>query len=313
MVQYLAKRIGRSILTLFVIVTLVFCLLRLMPVEGYFANYEKMSEAQIQAGLQAMGLLDPLPVQVGRFWKNALHGDLGVSHIYKVNAPVTQILAQKLPISVQMGVLAMLLSLVLGIPLGLVMGRYKGRWPDKLGTAFIVLIQAVPAAVYFLYIQMYGTTAMGVGLLFDAANWRYWVLPVCSMSLANLAFYAMWLRRYMVDELTRDYIKLARVKGLSSSEIMFKHVLRNAMVPMVQYIPQSILLTVGGSLLMERFFSVPGMGPLLTDAIQRYDLNVVQTLVILYAALGIVGVFLGDVLMMLVDPRITLTGKEAAR
>ena len=77
----------------------------------------------------------------------------------------------------------------------------------------------------------------------------------------------------MVDELTRDYIKLARVKGLSSREIMFKHVLRNAMVPMVQYIPQSILLTVGGSLLMERFFSVPGMGPLLTDAIQRYDLT----------------------------------------
>ena len=313
MVQYLAKRIGRSLLTLFIIVTLVFCLLRLMPVEGYFANYEKMSEAQIQAGLQAMGLLDPLPVQVGRFWRNALHGDLGVSHIYKVNAPVTQILAQKLPISIQMGVLAMLLSLVLGIPLGLIMGQYKGRWPDKLGTALIVLIQAVPAAVYFLYIQMYGTAAVGVGLLFNAANWRYWVLPVCSMSLANLAFYAMWLRRYMVDELTRDYIKLARVKGLSSSEIMFKHVLRNAMVPMVQYIPQSILLTVGGSLLMERFFSVPGMGPLLTDAIQRYDLNVVQTLVILYAVLGIVGVFLGDVLMMVVDPRITLTGKEEAR
>ena len=78
MVQYLAKRIGRSVLTLFIIVTLVFCLLRLMPVEGYFANYEKMSEAQIQAGLQSMGLLDPLPVQVGRFWKNALHGVFSV-------------------------------------------------------------------------------------------------------------------------------------------------------------------------------------------------------------------------------------------
>ena len=99
MLKYLAKRIGRSILTLFVIVTLVFCLLRLMPVEGYFANYEKMTEAQIQAGLQSMGLLDPLPVQVGRFWVNALHGDLGVSHIYKVNASVTSILAKKLPIS----------------------------------------------------------------------------------------------------------------------------------------------------------------------------------------------------------------------
>ena len=155
------------------------------------------------------------------------------------------------------------------------------------------------------------------------SNYSYWgsviqnflkhKAAVVCLSLASIAGYALWTRRYMVDELTRDYIKLARVKGLSSSEIMFKHVLRNAMVPMVQYIPQSILLTVGGSLLMERFFSVPGMGPLLTDAIQRYDLNVVQTLVILYAVLGIVGVFMGDVLMMLVDPRITLTGKEAAR
>ena len=98
MLKYLAKRIGRSILTLFIIVTLVFCLLRLMPVEGYFANYEKMTEAQIQAGLQSMGLLDPLPVQIGRFWVNMLHGDLGVSHIYKVNASVTSILAKKLPL-----------------------------------------------------------------------------------------------------------------------------------------------------------------------------------------------------------------------
>ena len=106
MLKYLAKRIGRSILTLFIIVTLVFCLLRLMPVEGYFANYEKMTEAQIQAGLQSMGLLDPLPVQIGRFWVNMLHGDLGVSHIYKVNASVTSILAKKLPISIQMGVYA---------------------------------------------------------------------------------------------------------------------------------------------------------------------------------------------------------------
>ena len=151
MLKYLAKRIGRSILTLFVIVTLVFCLLRLMPVEGYFANYEKMTEAQIQAGLQSMGLLDPLPVQIGRFWWNALHGDLGVSHIYKVNASVTGILAKKLPISIQMGVYAMLLSLVIGIPMGLFMGRFKSRWPDKIGTAIIVLIQAVPAAVYYLY------------------------------------------------------------------------------------------------------------------------------------------------------------------
>ena len=172
----------------------------------------------------------------------------------------------------------------------------------------------MPSLVSYSLVLVFGSKYLGFPTLYSTRNvGPSSVLPIVCLSLASIAGYALWTRRYMVDELTRDYIKLARVKGLSSSEIMFKHVLRNAMVPMVQYIPQSILLTVGGSLLMERFFSVPGMGPLLTDAIQRYDLNVVQTLVIFYAVLGIAGVFLGDVLMMVIDPRITLTGKEEAR
>ena len=313
MLKYLSKRIGRSILTLFVIVTLVFCLLRLMPVEGYFANYEKMTEAQIQAGLQSMGLLDPLPVQIGRFWWNALHGDLGVSHIYKVNASVTGILAKKLPISIQMGVFAMLLSLVIGIPMGLLMGRFKNRWPDKIGTAIIVLIQAVPSAVYYLYIQMYGTTALGVGLLFDASNWKYWVLPVCSMSLGNIAFYAMWLRRYMVDESKKDYVTLARIKGVSENKIFFHHVFRNAFVPMAQYLPTSFLNTVIGSIYIESLYSIPGMGGLLVDVIGRQDNPMVQAIVIIYSCIGIVGLLLGDILMGVLDPRISFAKKEGAR
>ena len=117
----------------------------------------------------------------------------------------------------------------------------------------------------------------------------------------------------MIDELNKDYIKLARVKGMETKKIMVSHVLRNAFVPIAQYLPQSLLLTIGGSLLVERFFSVPGMGPLLTDSIQRYDTSVVQTLVMLYATLSILGVFLGDVLMMIIDPRITLTNKGGTR
>ena len=135
------------------------------------------------------------------------------------------------------------------------------------------------------------------------------MLPIICLSLASVASYALWMRRYMVDELTRGLYQAGRVKGLSYGQIMLHHVLRNALVPMVQFLPQSLLLTIQGSLLMERFFSVPGMGPLLTDAVQRYDTSVVQTLVMFYAALSIVGIFLGDVLMMLVDPRITIAGK----
>ena len=247
--------------------------------------------------------------------EDELQGVITVKDIATANMDLfdTGILAKKLPISIQMGVLAMLLSLVLGIPLGLIMGQYKGRWPDKLGTALIVLIQAVPAAVYFLYIQMYGTAAVGVGLLFNAANWRYWVLPVCSMSLANLAFYAMWLRRYMVDESNKDYVRLARAKGVCGRDIALHHVFRNAMVPLVQYIPSAFLNTVVGSIYIESLYSIPGMGGLLVTCVQRHDNTMVQGIVLLYACVGIVGLILGDILMVLIDPRINFGKKEGGR
>jgi len=236
-----------------------------------------------------------------------------VSHIYRVNVPVTEILAKKLPISIQMGVLAMCLALLLGLPMGMVMARFKGRWPDKIGTAMIVLIQAVPAAVYYLYIQMYGTTLMNVGLLFDAENWRYWVLPVCSMSLGNIAFYGMWLRRYMVDESNKDYVRLARAKGVSENRIALRHVFRNAMVPLIQYIPSAFLNTVVGSIYIESLYSIPGMGGLLVTCVQKHDNTMVQGIVLLYACVGIIGLILGDLLMVVVDPRITFGKKEGGR
>ena len=218
-----------------------------------------------------------------------------------------KVIGKKFGVSMRLGLISAGISLLVGIMLGILQTAFKDKVFDWIGTAYTVFVNAVPSLVSYSLVLVFGSKYLGFPTLYSTRNvGPSSVLPIVCLSLASIAGYALWTRRYMVD-------KLARVKGLSSSEIMFKHVLRNAMVPMVQYIPQSILLTVGGSLLMERFFSVPGMGPLLTDAIQRYDLNVVQTLVILYAALGIVGVFLGDVLMMLVDPRITLTGKEAAR
>ena len=209
--------------------------------------------------------------------------------------------------------LGIVATTIIGIPMGLLMGRFKNRWPDKIGTAIIVLIQAVPAAVYYLYIQMYGTTALGVGLLFDVSDWRYWVLPVCSMSLGNVAFYAMWLRRYMVDESNKDYVRLALAKGVSESNIALRHIFRNAMVPLVQYIPSAFLNTVVGSIYIESLYSIPGMGGLLVTCVQRHDNTMVQGIVLLYACVGIIGLILGDLLMVLIDPRINFGKKEGGR
>jgi peptide/nickel transport system permease protein/oligopeptide transport system permease protein len=313
MVNYLAKRIARSFLTLAVILTVVFCLLRFMPIEGYFQNFDKMTPQQIQVGLKEMGLTDPLPAQILRFFNDLFHGDLGVSRIYRANVSVTEILADKVPVSIKLGLWSMVISLVIGLPLGAVMARYQYRWPDRLGTLFIVCIQAVPAAVYYLYLQLYGTSLLDVGLLFKMEDPKYWLLPVFSMSLGNIAFYGMWLRRYMVDESNRDYVKLAKAKGLSEGEIMFKHIFRNAFVPLVQYIPTAFLNTVIGSIYIESLYSIPGMGGLLVMVIKKHDNAMVQGIVLLYACVGVLGLLLGDILMVMLDPRISLGRKEGDR
>lgn len=311
--SYIVKRVLRSFVTLFLVCTIVFCLLRLMPVEGYFSNFDKMTPEQVQHQLEIKGLTDPLPTQLGRFYNNLLHGDLGNSSRYRPGIAITEILADKVPISMLLGTISLVISLVLGLPLGRLMTRYKGRIPDHIGTAFIVVIQAVPAVVYYLFIQMYGTSLMGLPLLFSRDNLATYILPVFSLSLGNIAYYAMWLRRYMVDESNKDYVKLAVAKGVNSKELMRKQIFRNAVVPLVQYIPTSFVLTVVGSIYVESLYSIPGMGGLLVKCIQSQDNTIVQALVLIYSALSIIGLILGDILMTFVDPRITFGKKGGSR
>ncbi len=313
MLKYLSKRFLRSFLTLLLILAIVFVLLRQMPIEGYFPNYEKMSEFQIQNGLEQMGLTKPMYVQLWNFFKAFFQGDLGVSRIFRMDVPVTTILAPKIPISVKFGCLSILVALLLGLPMGTLMAKYKNKFFDHLGTVFIVFIQAVPAAVYYLFIQLYGTEILGISLLFNPSNWVSWILPVLSMSLGNIVYYAMWLRRYMVDQSTKDYVQLAKIKGVSSGKIMYRHIFRNAVVPMAQYLPTSLLNTVIGSIYLESLYSIPGMGGLLVDVIKKQDNNMVQGIVVLYATVGIIGLILGDLLMVLLDPRISFSKKEGSR
>ncbi|MBE5768223.1 MAG: ABC transporter permease [Clostridiales bacterium] len=314
MAAYLGKRFLRSFLTLFIILSIVFILVRQMPIEGYFPNIEKMTEEQIQNGIEQMGLDQPMPVQLFNFFKNLItKGDLGTSRIYRNNVPVTEILAPKIPVSIKLGSLSLLVSLLFGLPMGTLMAKYKGKFFDHLGTGFIVLINAVPAAVYYLFIQLYGTELFGISLLFDPDKWTSWILPVLSMSLGNTAYYAMWLRRYMVDESQKDYVMLARIKGADENRIMFRHVFRNSFVPLAQYIPTSFLNTVIGSIYIESLYSIPGMGGLLVDVIKKQDNAMIQGIVLLFACVGVIGLLLGDIMMVILDPRINFSKKGGDR
>ncbi len=315
MLKYVLRRFCSAVLSLFIIVTVMFCLLRMMPLEGYLGpNVDKMSPEVIAAKLAAKGLDKPVHVQLVKFYKDLLfHGDLGRSWIFLENVPVVDIIKPKIGVSLKMGGMAMALALAVGMPLGIVMARSKGKWPDKLGTAFIVFIQAAPSAVYFLFIQMYFTGLFDLPMLYDSEKPITWVLPVICLALPSIASYGMWMRRYMVDQMNQDYVKLAKAKGASERKIMTSHIFRNAVVPMVQTIPGSLLLTIMGSLYVESIFSVPGMGGLLINVIQRQDNTMVQALVLIFASLGIIGLFLGDLMMVIVDPRISLNRGEASR
>ena len=322
MAKYITKRVLRSLITMFIIITILFALLRMMPIEGYFENFDKMSSTQIQVKLNALGLNDPLPKQLFNFYKQLLHGDLGESNVYGKGVAITEIIAEKIPISMKMGLIAMIISLALGLPLGILMARStrtRFKIGDKLGTVFIVLIEAMPSAVYHILIQFAGSqtfigkTILGLPMLFDAANPKSYILPLISLSIGNVAYYAMWLRRYMVDEANKDYIRLARAKGVPNGKISRRHVFRNAFVPLVQYIPNSILFTLMGSLYVESLYSIPGMGGLLVTAIKRQDNTLVQALVLIYAVISILGLLFGDILMGIVDPRISFAKKEGSR
>ncbi len=313
MAKYIFKRTFQSVVTLFIVTTIVFLLLRLMPIEGYFSNFDKLTEAQIEASLDQMGLNDPIVVQLKNFYGDLLHGDLGVSYRIRQNVPINQIIAEKAPYSIWFGLGAITISLVAGIPLGIFMARTFGKFGDKIGTAFVVFITAVPSAIYYIYIQTYLTSWLGLPMLFDKYNPASWILPVISMSLGSIASYALWMRRYMLDDANKDYVQLAMAKGFSYSEVMNKHVFRNAIVPLIQFIPTSILLTIVGSIYIESLYSIPGMGGLLVDAIKRQDNNVVQALVLIFSALSILGLLVGDILMAVVDPRIKFDEETEGR
>ena len=314
MLRYSLKRLAQSLATLFIILTIVFLLMRLMPEEGYFGQaYEKLDPAQREAILTSMGLRDPIPIQLKNFYASLLKGDLGKSMIYRPKVSIAEILKAKVPYSLYFGLTAVAISLVAGISLGIIMARSKAKIWDKLGTGYIVFVNAVPAAVYYLFLQLYVTDILKLPILFKPDQPVSWILPAISMSLGGTASYAMWMRRYMVDELNKDYVKLARAKGLRNKTIMVRHVFRNAFVPMAQYLPSTLLYTISGSIYIESLYSIPGMGGLLVDVIQRQDNTVVQALVLIYSSIGIIGLFLGDILMAIFDPRINLQKKGGAR
>ena len=213
--------------------------------------------------------------------------------------------------SYMLGLIALIIAYAMGLPLGIGMAQNKDKLFDKIGIAYINLLIAVPSLAFIFFMRSIGTL-FNLPDKFPQLGFndiRSYIMPVLILALLQTPSLMMWLRRYMIDQSNADYVKFARAKGLSQREIFRKHILRNAIIPIVNGIPSSIILCISGALITESAFAVPGMGKMLPDAIKQANNNMVITLVFIFTSLSILSVLIGDLLMTVVDPRISLTAK----
>ena len=214
--------------------------------------------------------------------------------------------------SFTMGLFALFFSYLISIPFGIYMSSKKGKLIDKVGMAYIVFVIAVPTLAYIYLFRFIGSTMFGLPDSFPklgASSISTYILPIISLALPSVAGLLMWVRRYMVDQTTAEYVRFARSKGLSQQEVFYKHILRNAIIPIAHGLPGSIIGAIGGAIITERIYAIPGMGKMLPDAINAYNNNVVIALTFIFTALAILSVLLGDILITVLDPRISLHEK----
>lgn len=217
----------------------------------------------------------------------------------------------KIGYSFTIGIISVFMSYLIGIPIGIAMARKKDKLIDKLGTIYIVFIIAVPSLAYiFLFKAIGGKLGLPTTFDMESTSKLIYILPIISLALPTIGGLMKWLRRYMIDQMNSDYVKFARSGGLSENEIFTKHILKNAAIPIIHGIPGNVLFALTGAIITERVYVVPGAGNLLTEAIGRYDNGVIVGVTLFYAVLSVVSIILGDILMSLVDPRISFTTKD---
>lgn len=304
MLNYVIKRLLLAILTLWIILTATFVLMKSIPGDP-FAN-EKMILPEIRANMEAKyGLDKPLTEQYLIYMKNLLRGDFGISYKYK-NRSVNSFIETGFPVSAALGLTSSALGLFLGVTFGIIAAIKRGRWPDYLVILTAILGVSVPAFVFGSLFQYIFAVKLK---WFPVAGWgtiMCVVLPATALGLRMVAYIARMMRTSMLDVLTQDYIKTARAKGLSQTAIIFRHTIRNAIMPIVTVSGAMIASTLVGSFVMENIFSIPGMGKYLVNAVKDSDYTMIMGMTTFYAIIMIAAMFIVDIVYMLVDPRVKM-------
>ncbi len=297
------------VITLWLIITLTFFLMHAIP--GSPFNEERNTSEAVQKNLEAHYHLDePLMVQYGLYLKSLMTLDFGPS-ITKPSQTVNDLLSRGFPISFELGMITLIIAVISGIILGIVAALRHNGFIDYVAMTFAVLGISIPNFVMAtMLIQQIAATWE----LLPVATWQSWrhmILPTLALATGPMAIIARLTRSSMLEVLTQDYIRTARAKGLSPWKIVFKHALRNALLPVVTILGTLAAGILTGTFVIEQIFAIPGMGKYFVESINQRDYPVIMGTTVFYSAFLIVMLFLVDVAYGLLDPRIKLHKKEA--
>ena len=313
MFKYVLKRLAYSIVTLFVLVALTFFLQHMLPGDPFIGD-KALPDATMEALRAKYGLDKSLPEQFLIYLGNCLRGDLGLS--IQNNRPVTTIIYESFLVSFDLGIRAIIFALILGVFLGTVAAIKRGKAIDTV-CMFIALVGvSVPSSImasllqYFLGLQP--TTALkdaGMSAMFAATGWEApnsKILPVLALGFGSLAQISRLTRTSMLDVLGQDYIKTARAKGLSQGAIIWRHALRNAIMPVVTVLGPITAGVLTGAFVVENIFAVPGLGKYFVQSIQVLDYTMISGTTIFYGAFLILANLVVDLVYGIIDPRVKL-------
>lgn len=306
MFSYLVKRLLLLVPVFLAVSVVIFLILHLIPGDPVDNLLKVGSSASKRAEIEARyGLDRPLIVQYGIWLGNILQGDLGTSIVTR--RPVSQLIGQALPESLKLGAFALLLSSVVGVLLGVVAARMRDRWPDRMIMGGVLLGSTLPSFWIGLLLILFFSVQLGWFPVSGARGWGSLVLPVITIGIGGIALVARVTRVAMLDTAGRDFVLLLHAKGLPPDRILWRHVLRHAMIPVVTILALRIGWILGGAVTVEYVFARPGLGSTLIKALSQHDYPVVQACLLMLAIAVMLGTLLGDIIQAMMDPRIRET------
>jgi oligopeptide transport system permease protein len=301
---YVLKRLAEAAITIWIIATATFLLLRVLP--GGPFDQEKALLPEIKAAIERKYMLDaPLHTQYVHYLSNLAKGDLGQSYKY-IGRNITDIILESLPASVELGIYSLLLAYLLGIPLGVIAARYHNSWLDHF--LMIAAISGVSLPSFLVAPILILIFCFGLGW-FEPALWQgpeYYILPTIVLGTRSAAVIARLVRSSVLEVIRSDYIRTGRAKGLSEPVLLFKHVLRNSLIPVLTFSGPLVAGIITGSFVVEQIFAVPGISKHMVMSVSNRDYPLILGTTLVFSALLVLCNLIVDLLYAYIDPRIKL-------